>query len=427
VESRYELAISHFQIPRQQAEAWAYSVPPPSSSVTAIRPAYTDDGYLIGPLNESSLYPQSSSRTGLGSSDMWAESFQYSLPSPDLGAEPSNYSTASGPSATSSAVESALSIHGHVVPVPEWAPQELGFEPSIVQYDNICSNGSNDYGSQQPTGMDDYVFDLIVSSMPSPIGRYKNGPWSKTSDDHGSKTTGDSEANTSAMSSSIASPGRPLSKMGSQIPYSYPSRGRGLPYATHGIGIGRSGLTPGAGLHITSLSHGNDLDLFQHMPSEFSTLRKLKQSPIRSRSVHHVGTQSHNDELREVPSYSIPPPNQTTYLWWRAFLQLREHRSHATSIIARVWFYFENDVLNAQAGWSAAKVAERAVADLLIHLQNLPKQSFPDTSNIEHLLKAMSRIREISQVIKETLTYKFGASAWLCLSGAIQVFLTFDI
>lgn len=176
VESRYELAISHFQIPRQQAEAWAYSVPPPSSSVTAIRPAYTDDGYLIGPLNESSLYPQSSSRTGLGSSDMWAESFQYSLPSPDLGAEPSNYSTASGPSATSSAVESALSIHGHVVPVPEWAPQELGFEPSIVQYDNICSNGSNDYGSQQPTGIDDYVFDLIVSSMPSPIGRYKNGP-----------------------------------------------------------------------------------------------------------------------------------------------------------------------------------------------------------------------------------------------------------
>lgn len=124
------------------------------------------------------------------------------------------------------------------------------------------------------------------------------------------------------MSSSIASPGRPLSKMGSQIPYSYPSRGRGLPYATHGIGIGRSGLTPGAGLHITSLSHGNDLDLFQHMPSEFSTLRELKQSPIRSRSVHHVGTQSHNDELREVPSYSIPPPDQTTYLWWRASFSL---------------------------------------------------------------------------------------------------------
>jgi hypothetical protein len=76
--------------------------------------------------------------TEIGSANMYAEAPQYShsLESPEMRAVPSNYSTASAPSATSSAMGSPHSIHGHIVPVPEWAPQRLGLNPSIVNYDN---------------------------------------------------------------------------------------------------------------------------------------------------------------------------------------------------------------------------------------------------------------------------------------------------
>jgi len=117
-------------------------------------------------------YPAS---TGLSSSTMYAEAPQYALESPDLRAAPSNYSTASGPSATSSAMGSPHSIHGHVVPVPEWTPHGLGLNPGIVQYDNTgnYSHGSNDYSYQQPTGMDDFALEFN-SAKPSFVGECKN-------------------------------------------------------------------------------------------------------------------------------------------------------------------------------------------------------------------------------------------------------------
>lgn len=117
-------------------------------------------------------YPAS---TGLSSSAMYAEAPQYALESPDLRAVPSNYSTASGPSATSSAMGSPHSIHGHVVPVPEWTPHGLGLNPGIVQYDNTgnYSHSSNDYSYQQPTGMDDFALEFN-SAKPSFVGECKN-------------------------------------------------------------------------------------------------------------------------------------------------------------------------------------------------------------------------------------------------------------
>lgn len=113
-------------------------------------------------------YPAS---TGLSSSTLYTEAPQYPLESPDLRAAPSNYSTASGPSATSSAMGSPHSIHGHVVPVPEWTPHGLGLNPSIVQYDNFSQ--SNDYSYQQPTGMDDFALEFN-SAKPSFVGECKN-------------------------------------------------------------------------------------------------------------------------------------------------------------------------------------------------------------------------------------------------------------
>ncbi|KAL2074456.1 hypothetical protein VTL71DRAFT_8234 [Oculimacula yallundae] len=125
-----------------------------------------DTGYTYTRTQEG--YPASS---GLSSATMYAEAPQYHMESPDLRAAPSTYSTASGPSATSSAMGSPHSIHGHVVPVPEWASNELGMNPTIVQYDNYSH--SNDYSYQQPSGMDDFAPEFI-STKASFVGECKS-------------------------------------------------------------------------------------------------------------------------------------------------------------------------------------------------------------------------------------------------------------
>ncbi|KAK0113049.1 hypothetical protein ONS95_014755 [Cadophora gregata] len=154
-------------------------------------------------------YPAS---TGLGSSTMYADAPQYSLESPDLRAAPSNYSTASGPSATSSAMGSPHSIHGHVVPAPEWASHGLGLNPSIVQYDNY-SHGSNEYSCQQPT--DPSILHPQFSVRPSSAAQ------SNDTSVYPPPTYPESPS----LSHMSRSP-RPM-KQGSQSPYSY---GSSYPY-----------------------------------------------------------------------------------------------------------------------------------------------------------------------------------------------------
>jgi hypothetical protein len=121
-------------------------------------PFNTAQNFNIDP---STTYPRMQDSyppfTGMNSSTMYAEAPQYALESPDLRGAPSNYSTASGASATSSAMGSPHSIHGHVVPVPEWAPQGLGLNPSIVGYDNYPHG--NEY-TFQTSGMDEFALEF---------------------------------------------------------------------------------------------------------------------------------------------------------------------------------------------------------------------------------------------------------------------------
>ena len=99
-------------------------------------------------------YPVS---TGLNSTTMYAEAQPF-MESPDMRAQaPSNYSTASGASAASSAMGSPHSIHGHIVPIPEWAPHGLGLNPSIVGFDSVGQ--SNEYSFNTP-GMEDFALDF---------------------------------------------------------------------------------------------------------------------------------------------------------------------------------------------------------------------------------------------------------------------------
>lgn len=138
-------------------------------------------------------YPAS---TGLSSSTMYAEAPHYE--SPDLRTAPSNYSTASGPSASSSTMGSPHSIHGHVVPGPEFG---LGLTPSIVQY--------NDYGHSeytfQASGMDDFTleFNPAKTNANSFVGECKNISTS-TPRQHGSISS--NSESLSSLSTFISSP-----------------------------------------------------------------------------------------------------------------------------------------------------------------------------------------------------------------------------
>jgi len=108
-------------------------------------------------------YPAS---TGLTSSTMYAEAPHYE--SPDLRTAASNYSTASGPSASSSTMNSPPPIHGHTVPGPEFG---LGLTPSIVNY--------NDYGhaeyNVQPISMNNFTleFNSVKSDVDGFVGECK--------------------------------------------------------------------------------------------------------------------------------------------------------------------------------------------------------------------------------------------------------------
>ncbi|KAF7881217.1 uncharacterized protein EAF02_007108 [Botrytis sinoallii] len=99
------------------------------------------------------IYPTS---TGFDSTTMYSEVSQHFVESPELrGTAPSNYSTASGPSATSSTIGSPNSNHGHMVSVSEWG-SGLGINPSIVNYDNFGQGTDYNFSA----GMEDFTVDF---------------------------------------------------------------------------------------------------------------------------------------------------------------------------------------------------------------------------------------------------------------------------
>jgi hypothetical protein len=116
----------------------------------------------------SQEYPSSA---GYNNNTMYAEAPQF-VESPDLRAQaPLNYSTASKASGTSSAMGSPHSIHGHIVPVPEWTPHRLGLNPSIVGFDSFGQ--SNEYYFNA-LGIEEFALDYNLAKPNVFVGEYKN-------------------------------------------------------------------------------------------------------------------------------------------------------------------------------------------------------------------------------------------------------------
>ncbi|KAK2630412.1 hypothetical protein QTJ16_001232 [Diplocarpon rosae] len=169
----------------------------------------TPDGYSI--------------RTGSSSAAPFADAI-YHHDSSDLRAVPSNYSTASGPSAASSAMGSPHSIHGHIVTAPEWPPHGLGLDPGIVSYENFAH--TNEYTYHQPTGMDDFALEVAVKPNgfvdPSILHpQYTVRPTPATQSHDISVYPPPTYSGSPSLPQMSRSP-RPV-KQGSQSPYSYSS------------------------------------------------------------------------------------------------------------------------------------------------------------------------------------------------------------
>ncbi|KAH8595926.1 hypothetical protein B0O99DRAFT_511387 [Bisporella sp. PMI_857] len=100
--------------------------------------------------------------TGFESHGLYATAHQYGMESPELRTAPSNYSTASGASATSSNMGSPHSVQNHTV--PEWMPSGLGLTPGIVQFDNFAQGNEYTFTS---SGMEEYATVEYNGAKPS--------------------------------------------------------------------------------------------------------------------------------------------------------------------------------------------------------------------------------------------------------------------
>ncbi|KAG8675992.1 hypothetical protein FPOAC1_001988 [Fusarium poae] len=80
----------------------------------------------------------------------------YTDESSDMRLPSSSLSTASAPSTASSAIGSPQSHHGQMGAMPEWTPQGLGLQPTIVGNDYMGS----DFASFPGSGMEELSFDF---------------------------------------------------------------------------------------------------------------------------------------------------------------------------------------------------------------------------------------------------------------------------
>lgn len=103
--------------------------------------------------NSSNSGCSSAGSNNRASPGMYTEDGEVRLPS-------SSMSTASAPSAASSAIGSPQSNHDQMVGVAEWAPHGFGVQPSIVG--NDCMPGA-EYSTYTGHGMDEYGFEFATA------------------------------------------------------------------------------------------------------------------------------------------------------------------------------------------------------------------------------------------------------------------------
>ncbi|KAG4430749.1 hypothetical protein IFR05_013770 [Cadophora sp. M221] len=112
----------------------------------------------------------------------------------------------------------------------------------------------------------------------------------------------------------------------------------------------------------------------------------------------------------------LTPPDKATQLWWKALRRLDEEDHDAA---VRLTAELKRTTHLQAAESSEAKVTNAtrtSMEDMLAHLHRITKQA----SNAEPLLNSMSRIAAIAQVMVETLKFRFGPLVWVCFGKDVQ-------
>jgi hypothetical protein len=149
-------------------ELYPKSTPSTSSAMYPEAPQYTTESLeFLAPSSYSSP-SGASARSSAFDSPFSIPTPQYNMWTPNIRAS-SNNSTLSGLSAASSSlIGSPHSIHGHIIPGPEFG---LGSTPSIASYDNFGPHNEYIFSGGS---LDDFAFDFNPSKLNSNhfVGRY---------------------------------------------------------------------------------------------------------------------------------------------------------------------------------------------------------------------------------------------------------------
>lgn len=209
------MAAPHYHIlPQQQLsndEDTDYILYPPEPNMFQPQPFVFNGNMADFNIDNQESFPAT---TGFNSTTMYAEAPQFGLngkqspilcdlESPELRAPPSNYSTASGASATSSVMGSPHSMYGSV-PVGDWtSTNALGITPSIAQYDSF--GNSNDFHFPGVDG--DFPMDFTAGQTKSFVGESKTISKSASRLRNSiSSISGSNPASLSSLSSFTSSP-----------------------------------------------------------------------------------------------------------------------------------------------------------------------------------------------------------------------------
>ncbi|RDW74872.1 hypothetical protein BP6252_06014 [Coleophoma cylindrospora] len=118
-----------------------------------------------------------------------------------------------------------------------------------------------------------------------------------------------------------------------------------------------------------------------------------------------------------------PSATKLAELWWRGFAKLQDTEPESSEGLAAAWNqsrrYFHMVYAASEESPSDEHVAVLAVHELTHALAIIPVD--PDNEALPGRAKSVGRISDIIRVIQDTLKFKLGAIAWVCLGQAVLV------
>lgn len=119
--------------------------------------------------------------------------------------------------------------------------------------------------------------------------------------------------------------------------------------------------------------------------------------------------------------YVQPHSEDSTQLWWRAFLQLYDEDIEKWGFLQKIYTSYREDKALTQPP-SSEDVAKAEAASLQATLEDIISRfQSSKTSSSSSIMSSMGKILEILNVVRTTVGFQIGALAWICICAAIKV------